>query len=57
METIQNHRSYPTSASNQRTNRCRAYTLGFDYPQYFSRLFKNKVGLTPSEYRTENRLH
>ncbi|MFH0290646.1 helix-turn-helix domain-containing protein [Vibrio owensii] len=34
-----------------------AYTLGFEYPQYFSRLFKNKVGLTPSEYRTENRLH
>ncbi|MET2853305.1 AraC family transcriptional regulator [Vibrio owensii] len=57
METIQNHRSYPTSAPNQRTNRCRAYTLGFEYPQYFSRLFKNKVGLTPSEYRTENRLH
>lgn len=28
-----------------------AYALGFDYPQYFSRLFKNKVGLTPSQYR------
>lgn len=34
-----------------------AYGLGFDYPQYFSRLFKNKVGLTPSEYRAENRAH
>lgn len=27
-----------------------AYELGFEYPQYFSRLFKKKEGLTPSEY-------
>lgn len=29
-----------------------AYELGFKYPQYFSRLFKKCVGLTPIEYRT-----
>lgn len=28
-----------------------AYSLGFDYPQYFSRLFKNKVGVTPTQFR------
>ncbi|MFT5834610.1 MAG: AraC-like DNA-binding protein [Cognaticolwellia sp.] len=28
-----------------------AYTLGFNYPHYFSRLFKQKTGLTPQEYR------
>lgn len=28
-----------------------AYMLGFDYPQYFSNLFKSKIGLSPSEYR------
>lgn len=31
-----------------------AYALGFDYPQYFSRLFKNKVGMTPTQYREQN---
>ncbi|WCP69495.1 helix-turn-helix transcriptional regulator [Vibrio tubiashii] len=34
-----------------------AYSLGFEYPQYFSRLFKNKVGMTPSEYRADNIRH
>lgn len=29
-----------------------AFQLGFAYPQYFSRLFKKKTGLTPAEFRT-----
>ena len=28
-----------------------AYKLGFHYPQHFTRLFKQQVGMTPSEYR------
>lgn len=28
-----------------------SYELGFEYPNYFSRLFKKKTNLTPSEYR------
>lgn len=31
-----------------------AYTLGFDYPQHFSKLFKSIVGSSPSEYRNLN---
>lgn len=31
-----------------------AYELGFNYPHYFSRLFKNKTGMTPQEYRQLN---
>jgi AraC-like DNA-binding protein len=31
-----------------------AYSLGFEYPQYFSRLFKQKTGKTPLEYRSNN---
>lgn len=30
-----------------------AYALGFEYPQYFARLFKKKVGQTPTEYRKQ----
>ncbi len=28
-----------------------AYSLGYQYPQYFSRAFKKTVGCTPAEYR------
>ena len=31
-----------------------AFHLGFEYPQYFSRLFKQKTGTTPLEYRNLN---
>lgn len=31
-----------------------AYELGFEYPQYFSRLFKKRIGMTPNEYRALN---
>lgn len=31
-----------------------AYDLGFEYPQYFSKLFKLKTGKTPVEYRSLN---
>lgn len=31
-----------------------AYALGFEYPQYFSRLFRRKTGLSPIEYRSQN---
>jgi AraC-like DNA-binding protein len=31
-----------------------AYDLGFNYPHYFSRLFKKKTGITPQEYREQN---
>jgi AraC-like DNA-binding protein len=31
-----------------------AYRLGFEYPQYFNKLFKQKTGKTPMEYRNLN---
>lgn len=31
-----------------------AYKLGFDYPQYFSKVFKKKTGYSPIEYRLMN---
>lgn len=31
-----------------------AYELGFKYPQHFTRLFKQRVGYTPVEYRSLN---
>lgn len=31
-----------------------AYSLGFQYPQHFSRLFKKRVGCTPNEYRSQS---
>ena len=31
-----------------------AYELGFKYPQHFTRLFKQRVGQSPNEYRMLN---
>jgi len=31
-----------------------AYSLGFEYPQHFSKIFKKKTGYTPMSYRTYN---
>ena len=31
-----------------------AYELGFKYPQHFTRLFKQRVGQSPNEYRLLN---
>ena len=34
-----------------------AYALGFEYPQYFSRLFKKREGVSPSQYRDQFKLN
>jgi AraC family transcriptional regulator, transcriptional activator of pobA len=34
-----------------------AYDLGFKYPQHFSRVFKQRVGMSPQEYRNSNKLN
>ena len=34
-----------------------AYKLGFEYPQYFSRLFKKKEGMSPTEFREKYRMN
>lgn len=31
-----------------------AYELGFKYPAHFSRLFKQKVGISPNEFKLSN---
>ncbi|WP_339844888.1 helix-turn-helix transcriptional regulator [uncultured Dokdonia sp.] len=34
-----------------------AYDLGFEYPAYFSRLFKKKEGMSPSTYRQKHQMN
>jgi AraC-like DNA-binding protein/AmiR/NasT family two-component response regulator len=33
------------------------YTVGFNSPSYFARAFRNAFGVSPSEYRAQNRKH
>lgn len=44
---------YKLLNSNDTVNEI-AYSMGFEYPQYFNRLFKSKTGMTPTEYRQLN---
>jgi AraC-like DNA-binding protein len=41
-------------AENNKTVNEIAYSLGFKYPQHFTRLFKQKVGMSPLEYGKHN---
>ncbi len=34
-----------------------AFELGFEYPPYFSRLFKKKEGISPTQYRDKHRMN
>ncbi|CAM1343379.1 helix-turn-helix domain-containing protein [Tenacibaculum amylolyticum] len=34
-----------------------AYKLGFEYPQYFTRVFKKKIGMSPKEYIKKHTLN
>lgn len=47
---VAKHKTYGT----QKTVSEIAYELGFKYPQHFTRLFKQRVGCTPKEYRNMN---
>jgi AraC-like DNA-binding protein len=40
-----------TKLTEEKTVNEIAYEMGFKYPQHFTRLFKQRVGLTPNEYR------
>ena len=31
-----------------------AFEMGYKYPQHFTRLFKQRVGMSPQEYRMAN---
>jgi len=52
-EHIHNHllEKSKTLLSSNRSIKEIAYTLGFEHPQSFSKLFKKKMGVTPSEYK------
>lgn len=52
IQVIENAK-YRLLNSNDTVNEI-AYSLGFEYPQYFNRLFKQKTGITPMEYRQLN---
>ncbi|WP_314246640.1 helix-turn-helix domain-containing protein [Capnocytophaga leadbetteri] len=41
---------YLLTSTNKIVNEL-AFDLDFDYPQYFSRLFKQKTSVTPNAYR------
>jgi hypothetical protein len=50
-ETGDTQNNAATTAGMVQNNSPGTFLLGFEYPQHFSKLFKNKTGMSPAVYR------
>ena len=58
IETIHEHITHEAKKlllESKLTNSEIAFELGFDYPNYFAKLFKKQTQLTPKQYRIKQR--